>query len=90
MKERLNIQVFGKVQGVWYRASTRNKALELGICGTVRNLPDGSVFIEAEGSAEQLQSFLEWCQDGPPHARVDRLEKKTLTLDNYEDFQIIR
>ena len=90
MEKHLSIQVFGKVQGVWFRASTERKAKELGIRGRVRNLSDGSVFIEASGTSVAMQSFIEWCHKGPMHARVDRLEQKEVDAQTFTNFQIIR
>lgn len=71
---RVHIYVSGRVQGVFYRSNTRRKALELGITGWVRNLPDGRVEIVAEGEREKLERLIEWCRRGPPLARVDDLE----------------
>lgn len=84
------IQVYGKVQGVWYRASTRNKALELGLLGTVQNQADGSVYIEARGNEKQLQDFIQWCQEGPPHAKVDHLEMNDIEMKAFSSFEVIR
>ncbi len=71
--KRLKITVKGRVQGVFFRDSTRNKASELGICGFVRNQPDGAVYIEAEGDDEPLEQFTQWCREGPPWARVEEV-----------------
>jgi acylphosphatase len=70
----LSIQVFGRVQGVFYRANAAEKARELCLTGFARNEADGSVRIEAEGNAENLNDFLEWNRHGPERARVDKLE----------------
>ena len=86
----INITVTGKVQGVWFRAGTRNRARELGITGTVCNQPDGSVFIEAEGSEEQLKELINWCKVGTPHARVDEVKVKGSINKHFEDFNILR
>ncbi len=80
----------GKVQGVFFRASTKEKAEALGIKGTVRNNADGSVAIEAEGEDEQLGQFLSWCRSGPKLARVDRCDVKEDTLKHYKDFSVSR
>ncbi len=71
---RVHIYVSGRVQGVFYRSNTRKKALELGLTGWVRNLPDGRVEIVAEGEREKLERLIEWCRRGPPLARVEDLE----------------
>lgn len=59
------IQVTGYVQGVGFRYSTVREARRLGINGFVRNMPDGSVYIEAEGGREQLERLVKWCNEGP-------------------------
>ena len=72
--KHVKIRVHGKVQGVYFRASTMDTALELGITGFVRNEPDGSVYIEAEGSPEAVEGLIIWCNTGPPRARVEKVE----------------
>ena len=62
----LTIVVKGKVQGVFFRASTREKAESIGVNGSVRNLPDGSVQIEAEATRDQLNRLIEWCRGVGP------------------------
>ena len=64
------ITVKGCVQGVFYRASTKEEALKLGLKGYVRNLPNGDVLIEAEGDKEQLDKLVNWCHTGPPLSEV--------------------
>ncbi len=68
---RARLRVTGRVQGVWYRASTRREAQRLGVRGWVRNRPDGSVEADVEGAEAQVQALIAWCRGGPPHARVD-------------------
>lgn len=60
----------GRVQGVSYRATTADEAERLGLVGWVRNLPDGSVELEAEGEPARVAELLRWCEHGPPAARV--------------------
>jgi acylphosphatase len=84
----LTIRVFGYVQGVFFRASTKEKALELGIKGFVRNEPDNSVYIEAEGDQTPLNTFLTWCQRGPRLATVDRCEMQEGETKGFSDFLI--
>ena len=67
--------VSGKVQGVFFRASTREQALELGLSGHAINLADGRVEVVAEGSGEAVEALASWLRHGPPMARVDRLER---------------
>jgi len=83
------MQVFGKVQGVCYRAFASKKGARLGLAGFVKNLPDGSVYMEAEGEEAALRSFEDWAHKGPPSARVDRVELNySDRLSNFEDFEI--
>lgn len=63
--------VSGRVQGVFFRASTRQEALRLGLCGYARNLPDGRVEVAASGSVEAVNELERWLWQGPPAARVD-------------------
>ncbi len=74
MQKRFHIWVSGKVQGVFFRAHTVEVAERLGLSGWVRNLPDGRVEIVAEGEEIHLRQLLDWCRQGPPRARVDRVE----------------
>ncbi len=90
MIKTISIQVYGKVQGVWYRASTRDHAQNLGILGTVQNKKDGSVYIEAQGTTTQLEALYAWCKEGPELARVDRIEQVEITPKSYPDFSVIR
>lgn len=89
--KRVSILVKGKVQGVFYRASTVTKAQQLGVKGFVRNEPDGSVYIEAEGNEEKLNELIAWCRVGPPRARVDEVLVETYsTLGSFTDFRVSR
>lgn len=85
--KHLAIHVTGKVQGVFYRASTVEKARALGLKGFVQNERDGSVYIEAEGDDGALQSLVEWCRQGPPHARVSEVTSTEGPLQNFADFR---
>lgn len=64
----------GRVQGVFFRAETRDRASSLGLGGWVRNNPDGTVEAAFEGERERVESIVEWCRRGPPHADVDDLD----------------
>lgn len=88
MKKHLTISIHGVVQGVFFRASTRNKADELGITGLVKNEPDGSVYVEAEGDEKSLESFVQWCQHGPPRAEIERCDVKEEPVKNFSRFTI--
>jgi len=71
---RAHIWVSGKVQGVWYRATTVEVARKLRLTGWVKNLSDGGVEIVAEGSKELLDKLIVWCHEGPPLAIVDEVK----------------
>jgi len=73
-KERVHVVVRGRVQGVFYRASTQEKAIELGLTGWVKNRADGAVEVVAEGDREELNELVEWCRVGPKHAYVTDVE----------------
>ncbi len=73
-RKRVAMRVHGKVQGVFFRASTQGKALELGLNGFVQNEPDGTVYLEAEGAPEALKALETWAHQGPDHARVEKVE----------------
>ena len=82
------IHVRGRVQGVGFRWSAAMEARSRGIKGYVKNLPDGSVYIEAEGSREQLDFFTEWCRRGPGFGNVESVNIDTLPPVNYSEFRI--
>jgi acylphosphatase len=75
-KGRVHLIVHGYVQGVFFRASTRDKAVSLGLKGWVKNLYDGSVEAVFEGDIERLHEAVQWCHDGPPGARVTKIDEK--------------
>ncbi len=68
-------RVYGKVQGVWFRESTRRVAVQLGLSGHAINLPDGSVEVLAEGDDRVLEQLAIWLRQGPPRAQVDKLDQ---------------
>lgn len=86
----MSILVTGRVQGVFYRASAKAKADELGIKGFVQNMPDGKVYIEAEGTDDELDRFKAWCSHGPPRAQVEQVEVKEGEVQNFTSFGILR
>lgn len=89
--KHLSILVKGRVQGVFYRASTKAAALQFGIKGFVRNEPDGSVYIEAEGNNEALERFIGWCRMGPPQAMVTDLQiEEVKEIISFTSFKITR
>ena len=89
MQQTISILVRGKVQGVFYRQSTRERALALSIAGTVCNRQDGAVYIIATGTKIQLDALLTWCRQGPPRAVVTDLEWKEETLQLFNGFSVV-
>lgn len=85
-----SIIVSGKVQGVFYRQSTREKATTIGITGSVENLSNGEVKIIATGTKEQIETLIQWCRQGPPKAIVTSIEITELPLQSFGQFSIIR
>jgi len=71
---RAHVIISGRVQGVWYRASTRDVAGGLTLYGWVRNLPDGDVEAVFEGPRDRVEEVVAWCRQGPPGARVDHCD----------------
>ena len=71
---RVSLRVHGLVQGVYFRANTRDEAVRLGLVGWVRNEPDGSVSAVAEGPRAALDALVAWAHEGPAAARVDRVD----------------
>ena len=82
--------VSGKVQGVFYRDSTRVQANQLGLSGWVRNLDDGRVELKAFGIDHQLQKLVSWLEDGPMLARVSDVQVLTIPYEQHEEFQIVK
>lgn len=74
MSHCIHCCVSGQVQGVFFRASTRDEARRLGLTGWVRNLPDGRVEVLACGERPALDTLVEWLHEGPPHANVSGVE----------------
>lgn len=89
MMKRVSVIIRGRVQGVAFRHCTCRRALELGVTGWVRNLPDGAVEGLFEGDDSAVADLLEWCRSGPPAARVERLDISTGTYGGEFDSFII-
>jgi acylphosphatase len=90
MLQTISITVSGVVQGVFYRQSTKEKALELGISGIVKNLPDGNVHILATGTGDQLDQLVQWCKQGPRNAKVSSVNVVKMEMEKYFGFTIQR
>mgnify|MGYP006119241667 CR=1 FL=1 len=79
---RIHALISGRVQGVWFRESTRKSAEEHGVAGWVRNLSDGRVEVLFEGEPSAVQAVIDFVREGPPHARVTEVEiRDEPTLD---------
>jgi acylphosphatase len=89
MNKRIVLKIYGLVQGVFYRQSAQEKALELGLSGFVRNEKDGTVKIVAEGKENDLKKFIDWCWEGSPYAKVENIEIKwENSKDEFTHFEI--
>jgi acylphosphatase len=85
--KRIIIEVYGRVQGVFFRYTTRKVARKLGLTGIVKNMPDGSVYIEAEGTEDNLLELLEFANKGPSHAKVEEVKHEFKETENkYKGF----
>lgn len=89
-KKAIRLKISGTVQGVFFRQSALQKAIELNISGWVRNCEDGSVELEAEGEETGMKEFIEWCHRGPMRAVVSKVEIKTIGTKNHSGFEIRR
>ena len=92
MPERVRAHVFvsGRVQGVYYRANTRESAVANGVDGWVRNLADGRVEAVFEGPREAVEATVEWCHEGSPAASVEGVEVEYGEPEGVEGFEIRR
>lgn len=90
MPTHYNITVTGKVQGVFYRATAKKMADIMGLTGYVKNQPDGSVFIEAEGDPDMLVRLIQWCHHGPDGAEVAHVSVTDGAWQAFETFEIRR
>jgi acylphosphatase len=90
MNKTIAIVVTGKVQGVWFRKYTLDKAIELQLNGFVKNLPDDSVSIVATGNKDQLQQFAQWCWQGSPKSKVETVQVSEMELQVFDEFKMER
>jgi acylphosphatase len=87
---RVRLIIEGRVQGVWFRESTRKEADRLGVQGWVRNRREGSVEVVAEGSEENVKKLVSWCHLGPPSARVTRVhETSEMFHGEFNSFDVV-
>lgn len=85
----INCFVSGRVQGVWFRASTQKEAQKLGVTGWVRNLPDGRVEVMACGSREQIELLKAWLRHGPERAEVKEFLCEEVEVKEFEEFEVL-
>lgn len=84
----IHATISGRVQGVFYRDTTRKKATELGITGWVKNLPDGRVELLATGDSERVSQLLAWCWQGPAASKVTDIEETPVPLEHFATFEV--
>jgi acylphosphatase len=89
LKINFHVIISGRVQGVWFRASAKQKAEQLGIKGWIRNTSDGSVEAVFEGEEKSVNEMIEWCNHGPPLSKIENVEiEKKNPTDGFKDFSI--
>ena len=86
--ERWRLLIHGRVQGVGFRARCNRRALDLGVRGWVRNLRDGTVEVQAEGTPLAIAELRAWCEKGPPGAQVQRVQPSQLPVTGDDWFEI--
>ncbi|HEC81547.1 MAG TPA: acylphosphatase [Thermoplasmatales archaeon] len=90
MRKRAHVTISGRVQGVWFRASTKDKAEQLGLHGWVKNTNDGKVEAVFEGEENAINEMIKWCHHGPPLAKVENVEVNWEEPKNKEESFSIR
>ena len=85
----VHIIVHGQVQGVFFRASAKAQALELGLTGWIRNLSNGTVEAHAEGDRDALDQFIKWCHKGPSYAKVSKCDLEWIVPQAISNFKIL-
>ncbi|RXK62761.1 acylphosphatase [Lacibacter luteus] len=90
MRKTVAITVRGKVQGVWFRKYTQDKAMELQLTGWVRNSDEGDVAVVATGTEDQLADFIEWCWMGSPKSTVTAVITSDVELQEFDRFEVVR
>lgn len=86
----VHLMISGKVQGVFYRATARHKAEELGLSGWIKNTPDNNVEATVSGTPEAVESFIAWCWQGSQRAEVSNVTVTPKPDDGFTGFQVIR
>ena len=91
MKRRIHLTIYGKIQGVLFRSSTRFQARNLQLTGWTRNNTNGTVEIVAEGEEDKLKELMRWCARGPQRASVEKVETKWLPYKaEFSTFEVLR
>jgi acylphosphatase len=85
---RVRVVVAGRVQGVWFRESCRERAAAEGVSGWVRNRSDGAVEAEFEGHEPAVERMIDWCRQGPPRARVDGIDVERIAAVGPAGFHV--
>ena len=83
-----HLRCIGRVQGVFYRASTKEQAQRLGVKGWVKNESNGDVTVHAEGEEKTVMALYEWCQNGPPLAIVKEVVRKEAEIGHFKTFDV--
>ena len=89
VQKRIHIFIVGRVQGVFFRQSTRVMAIKNNVTGWVKNLNDGRVEIVAEGETQNIDNLIIWCKTGPANSRVDEFElSEEISTSEFENFEV--
>lgn len=86
----VHLVISGKVQGVFFRASAKDVADDVGVTGWVKNTEEGDVEIKATGNHDQLQKFIEWCKVGPRRAIVTNVAVTNIDEEFFKKFDVLR
>jgi len=89
MKKAVSMRIYGKVQNVGFRFYTIRTATQFNISGFVKNEPGGTVYIEAEGAPADLETFIDWCRQGPQWSRVDRMDIQDIPVTGITGFRVL-
>jgi acylphosphatase len=87
-RDARQVAVHGRVQGVFFRDSCRTEARAAGVAGWVGNAPDGTVRARLEGPRDAVERLVAWLHQGPPHADVERVDVREVTLEGLEGFEV--
>ncbi len=88
-KEHYDVQISGRVQDVWFRSKARKLAKNLDLKGYIKYTGENQLYVEVEGKSNAVQSFLDWCRQGPSLARVDEYEARESELKGFRKFSIL-